>query len=429
MARTQWNVPVRISQAKRQELYELVWSTPIRELAKREGISDVALRKRVVKFDIPLPPRGYWAKVQAGKDVGPWTPLPSVTRETSKHIWGYAIERVDEDALHDADLTNGEELHLITEKSRQRVQAFCADFEVERQLRNPTSLIKRLQESAETTRRENKERKRALEFIRMSYGTFRPEQEYPFKVSKEMVPRVLRILDTLDKELWKIEGSVCTNEVIGERNQTIRRLQFHILFTVFEAVFSDSEGTLCLTLEADGERELSVRDGELRVEEQLGDLLFRAAVASNRLHGLAAVRERERQRKWRSEEKKSELRRRRDLLAKRKTQLIAMAQHLKEVEIMRDFETALRLQAENESDSQQQTQLLQFAQWVRSAIDDEDPFVQTRDTSEFMGKTDSWRRPYLEPETVWELALLIEGDESIAAAWDENYASKPPIPE
>ncbi len=52
----------RISNNKRKELYSKAWKTPIRQLAKVEGISDVALRKRLTKLDIPLPPRGYWAK-------------------------------------------------------------------------------------------------------------------------------------------------------------------------------------------------------------------------------------------------------------------------------------------------------------------------------------------------------------------------------
>jgi hypothetical protein len=51
----------------RQQLYDLVWSEPMKLLASRVGISDVALAKRCRKADIPVPARGYWAKRQAGK--------------------------------------------------------------------------------------------------------------------------------------------------------------------------------------------------------------------------------------------------------------------------------------------------------------------------------------------------------------------------
>lgn len=38
-------------------------------LARRFGISDVALRKTCIKFDIPVPQRGYWAKLHSGKST------------------------------------------------------------------------------------------------------------------------------------------------------------------------------------------------------------------------------------------------------------------------------------------------------------------------------------------------------------------------
>lgn len=50
----------------RQELYELVWSTPIVQLAERFGISDRGLAKTCERFHIAVPGRGYWAKVEAG---------------------------------------------------------------------------------------------------------------------------------------------------------------------------------------------------------------------------------------------------------------------------------------------------------------------------------------------------------------------------
>lgn len=51
----------------REDLYELVWSKPMRELAKDFGISDVALAKRCRRLGIPVPGRGYWARVDAGQ--------------------------------------------------------------------------------------------------------------------------------------------------------------------------------------------------------------------------------------------------------------------------------------------------------------------------------------------------------------------------
>lgn len=51
----------------RKELYDLVWSKPLRDLAEEFGMPDVALGKWCRKMDIPRPGRGYWQKLEAGK--------------------------------------------------------------------------------------------------------------------------------------------------------------------------------------------------------------------------------------------------------------------------------------------------------------------------------------------------------------------------
>ena len=51
----------------RRDLYELAWSKPMQELAKDFGISDVGLAKQFRKLGIPVPGRGYWARVASGQ--------------------------------------------------------------------------------------------------------------------------------------------------------------------------------------------------------------------------------------------------------------------------------------------------------------------------------------------------------------------------
>jgi hypothetical protein len=57
----------------------------MRRLAKEFGLSDVGLSKICRKNDIPTPPLGYWAKKQHGKAVRQ-TPLPTAKTETEKTI-------------------------------------------------------------------------------------------------------------------------------------------------------------------------------------------------------------------------------------------------------------------------------------------------------------------------------------------------------
>ena len=61
----------------REELYERVWSTPTTKLAKKFGMSDVALGKICKKLDIPKPYPGYWQQLAAGRRVHK-EPLPPI---------------------------------------------------------------------------------------------------------------------------------------------------------------------------------------------------------------------------------------------------------------------------------------------------------------------------------------------------------------
>lgn len=69
----------------RQELYDLVWSIPMTKLAERYGISGNGLAKACRKAAIPVPERGYWAKLQAGKKVVRKA-LPAVKRDTPRTV-------------------------------------------------------------------------------------------------------------------------------------------------------------------------------------------------------------------------------------------------------------------------------------------------------------------------------------------------------
>ena len=51
----------------REELFALVWEKPTCEVAAELGFSYVALGKLCRRLQVPKPPRGYWAKIHAGK--------------------------------------------------------------------------------------------------------------------------------------------------------------------------------------------------------------------------------------------------------------------------------------------------------------------------------------------------------------------------
>jgi len=61
----------------REELYELVWTTPLIQLSARLGISDNAIRKRCRSMLVPTPHRGYWQRRAKGARRQPLPSLPT----------------------------------------------------------------------------------------------------------------------------------------------------------------------------------------------------------------------------------------------------------------------------------------------------------------------------------------------------------------
>ena len=60
------NSPDKLHKLSREELYQKVWLTSGVKLSKELEVSDVAVFKRCRRLNVPRPPRGYWAKIEAG---------------------------------------------------------------------------------------------------------------------------------------------------------------------------------------------------------------------------------------------------------------------------------------------------------------------------------------------------------------------------
>jgi len=74
----------------REDLYGLVWSNPMTELAQDFGLSDVALAKRCRKLGVPVPGRGYWARIAAGQ-----TPRQPPLRKRADDVMDYTALTFD----------------------------------------------------------------------------------------------------------------------------------------------------------------------------------------------------------------------------------------------------------------------------------------------------------------------------------------------
>lgn len=115
----------------REELYALVWQTPLSRLSKRFGLSDVGLRKICVRHGVPTPPLGYWAKRAHGKKVHqpPLPPLDPGGRDTVHLVVRSGPEMPDDVAIAQ-DAARARELGrtsiVVPEKRPARFHAVAA---------------------------------------------------------------------------------------------------------------------------------------------------------------------------------------------------------------------------------------------------------------------------------------------------------------
>lgn len=188
----------------RDELYEQVWSTPMVRLAKEYGLSDVGLAKVCKKHNIPKPPVGYWAKVQAGRRISR-PPLPPVGKGGSERIWLRRQPRDGNEQLRPVTRS------AVTDEDREENR-----IEVGLELIDPHSLVRKTKESLRKAKRNEQ-------------GLIRPRAKRALNVvvSPDSIDRAMRIMDALVKGLeqrshrvavFNEEGRVGTlAEVEGER--------------------------------------------------------------------------------------------------------------------------------------------------------------------------------------------------------------------
>jgi hypothetical protein len=112
----------------RDKLYEEVWAEPMTKVSKRYQISDVALAKIFQKLDIPVPERGYWARVAHGQKPKQ-APLPERSKDIPQQSevhpvpppqWKESIQAASLEAIHIPDTLASP--HPLTTKLRKSLE-------------------------------------------------------------------------------------------------------------------------------------------------------------------------------------------------------------------------------------------------------------------------------------------------------------------
>ena len=169
----------------REELYEQVWREPMSRLAKRYGVSDVALAKTCRALNVPVPPRGHWAKLQHGK---PSPQLPLTPADPK------AAQAADITASPKVGATKDEP--LVTAKVEAETKPENRVIVAER-LANPHPTVRATATALTVARPDD---------YGMVWPRFLPEAgrepaPLQMRVSPPMKPRALRIADALLKAL------------------------------------------------------------------------------------------------------------------------------------------------------------------------------------------------------------------------------------
>ena len=281
----------------REELYEKVWSTPMMQLAKEYGMSDVGLAKICKKLEVPRPARGYWQKLDAGQKPKQ-TKLPALSK--------YGQDRA----------------YIRPDKYRTylpKIGSSTTKIELPEQLTNPHSLI-------EVTQHALQKGKPDEEGIIKT----RTKQVLAIHVSPGMVDRALLIMDTILKgaekrdyfiALEKQATGYCTTVTVEGK---VIKISLSEIIRTIEHQPTDAEerryqsqpwriprhdyiATGKLSLRIDNAENLGVRqrwnDAKVqRIDNCLGDFID-GLVAAARAMEAERIREEERHREWEQEEK------------------------------------------------------------------------------------------------------------------------------
>lgn len=198
---------------------------PVKTVAQWYEISDVALRKHCIRYGIPLPTRGYWEKVKAGKSVYK-SALPKVTGELKKQIRNYVIKfKFDVKDLTDEELESGEGMFLLTDDSKDYIKEVCSKIKAKSQLRDLHPLIVEHQEEIQYRKKRGKEVERAS--FNYSYqakikSQFRENKPVlPIFVSADQIKRAYRIVDVLIKTMPHLESMVSIGTLMIRRTKSI----------------------------------------------------------------------------------------------------------------------------------------------------------------------------------------------------------------
>ena len=200
---------------EREILYKEVWEHPVTKVAEKYGVSDVMIHKVCKALNVPVPPRGYWAKKQAGQAVE-ITLLPESNGKT------VILGNKNTEAPNVQELSApDDELSFLDEVERAGVIAASWNLYISNDGHKLHPVLLKHKASFAAWKKQHP-RDEFAPRKRDSY--YRPpEGEPPLwdDVSEDILPRVYLILDALFRAVETLGGSVNQNLSLQIRGENV----------------------------------------------------------------------------------------------------------------------------------------------------------------------------------------------------------------
>ena len=372
----------------RNDLYGQVWAKPMSRLAPEYGLSGNGLKKICKKLNVPVPPRGYWAKIKYGIRIKK-IKLPKLKNGApEKYTLQSFLKRSYSESLISPFSPEAEDLIQAETKKYRAIN-------VPAQLASPLPIIRQ-------TRKKLKEQQVDDYGVVRSWG----EEHLNIRVSPKQITRALKIMNTLIKCL-DVRGfivaiknagklSALQIEILNEKlkvtlEEKVRRID-HVL-TEKEKKEKEREsyfyapkwdfiptGTLTIRIDeywAQGKRKSWRDTPKQKLEHLLNDFILGAIKVADCLKKERLERE-EQHRIWEEDRRlraEAELQRRMEL--ERRQELENQSLAWKKSQIIRNFINTVEQTAAEEPDIiAKKDQVDAWLKWAHQHADRLDPLLK-----------------------------------------------------
>ncbi|MEP2058014.1 MAG: hypothetical protein ABJJ05_09425 [Maribacter litoralis] len=102
-----------------KDLYELVWSKPLKQICKEQDIAYVDFKQLCTENKIPLPELGYWTKLRFGKPVSK-TPLP-IGNDINREIDLEVLKKVKDNIKTTPKILHPKKIHPLVIRAKKEL--------------------------------------------------------------------------------------------------------------------------------------------------------------------------------------------------------------------------------------------------------------------------------------------------------------------